>query len=61
MTRVDIIEAFCGYRERIKSWFDDKRREVDPKSVTWMHFEEGFKAGYAQRQKEEQAELEDAL
>ena len=61
MTRSIIIDHFLAYRQKISAWFDDKRKEVDPQSVTYQHFEQGFKDGYEQRIKDEHEELMDAL
>lgn len=61
MTRAGMIDKFVEYRQKIKAWFEDNRKEVDPKSVTFMHFEQGYMDGYNQRLKEEQEEMSDAL
>lgn len=58
-----IIAAFVKYRKRIDKWFEDGRETFDPGQggVTWQHFEEGYKAGYEQRKKDELEEILDAL
>lgn len=62
MTQQNIIDKFVEYRKKIKAWFEDEKKETtNLSSVTFLHFEQGFKDGYAQRLKEEQEEMSDAL
>lgn len=61
MTRQNMIDKFVEYRQLISAWFDDNRKDVNEKAVTFLHYEQGYLDGYAQRQKEEQEEMMDAL
>lgn len=63
MTRAHMIDKFIEYRKKISAWFEDPKREkeVNEKAVTFMHFEEGYKAGYEKRKQDEIEELMDAL